>query len=282
MRQIGFDLSQSSLHYIVHNRFYVGELPIKADDKKSVERWVQGAHEPLVDVALFERAQTALQANRRGAAKVRRGARRYVLTGLCVCGRCGSAMHCDTSKGRSRLHCYRRTKERGCTQRIVQQQPVEVQLLKLLRSIRPPSEIIPALLNSVSTESRDTGKDRGRLERRLKKIRALYLDDDLTEGEYRTEKEDIIRQLALLDAVREPIDPTAELMRYLTNFDAWYADATEEERNAMLNHVVTSVVVDDGAVAALALVPAADNMVQTWRSLAGRWKTSNQPGSAGA
>lgn len=280
---IGFDLSQSTVHYMLTNRFYLGELPIKGKNKNRVEEWKQGAHEPLVDQDIFEAAATGLRQNKRGSAKVRARARVYPLTGLCRCGRCNAPLHCDTAKGKARLHCYSRWKRRDCDQPIVQQGKIQAQLLQHLRDLHPPENVIPQLLDTFTIDTRDTSLERQRLERKQQRLKTLYLNsEDLSLEEYEAEKAEIVRRLALLAPVAKPDDATRNLLRYLRDFMTWWQDASDEERNKMLRHILTTVVVDDGLVTAVGVVPEADRLLWGCLRLGTEgWDTSSRPRSIG-
>jgi len=284
VNDIGFDLSQSTVHYMLRNRFYLGELPVKGGDKNHVESWSPGMHMPLIDRHLFDAALATLQRNRRGAATVRSGARTYALTGVCTCGLCGSALHCDTVKGRARLHCYRRWKRSDCTQPTVKQAPVLAQIVVAVKAIRPPDSEIPALLQCVSGEPENLTGERQRMERKLQRLKDLYLNtDDLTLDDYERRKRDVERERALLEPVDDIAAVTQELLRYLTSFEDWWTDASDKERNEMLRHILTTVVVEGGAVTSLGLVPEADRLLTASVVLSSpAWDISNQPAFAAA
>lgn len=78
-----------------------------ANDPKN---WIvtEKAHEPIVDVAVFEAAQIKLSLNRQRTA--RRDAHQFVLSGLVVCANCKSRMVGVVSKkkGKNKTYCYPR------------------------------------------------------------------------------------------------------------------------------------------------------------------------------
>jgi site-specific DNA recombinase len=121
-RKYGTIWSRSTVAKIVHQGAYSGAHRVKAGDEV-IEREVPTILEP----GLQRRAQEALENNRHRASRVRKGARRYLLSGLIRCETCGHAYggHAVTSyyKGKAtRYHyyvCISNRAERGA-QRTVQ------------------------------------------------------------------------------------------------------------------------------------------------------------------
>ena len=68
---------------VLRNRTFIGELPFR-------DGWVDGAHDPLLDVELFEKAQRLAdkRSTQRAAAQSRGD---FLLSGTIVCGSCGAA-----------------------------------------------------------------------------------------------------------------------------------------------------------------------------------------------
>jgi hypothetical protein len=98
---------------LLQNRFYLGELP-------DGDGWIEGVHEPVLDDELFDRAQEARAANRRAVhtVSVSRNHRTHSLSGLAVCGYCGSRLHIQTDRhGKARIYCYRGRQTKPCGQR---------------------------------------------------------------------------------------------------------------------------------------------------------------------
>lgn len=187
-------------------------------------------------------------------------------------------------KGRTRLHCYRRWKQRDCDQPTVQQAPIQAQILEYVKDIRPSDEEIPQLLQRLAGDVPDLTWRRGHLEKKLQRLKNLYLETgDLTLEEYDRQKREIQRELALLEPAPDRERVRAELLRYLTNFEDWWTDAADDERNDMLRHILTTVEVDAGTVTAFGFMPEAHCLVSArTRWSTDRRNTSNQPGSAGA
>lgn len=87
--------SAAAVARVLRNRTFVGELPYK-------DGWVPGAHDPLLDVELFDAAQ-ALAETRTTPAGARRVAGDFVLSGTIACGHCGAAYIGNTGTGRNKV-----------------------------------------------------------------------------------------------------------------------------------------------------------------------------------
>jgi hypothetical protein len=61
---------------------------------------------PIVEPGLQERAEAALEANKRRAPPERKNARRYLLSGLVRCGICGFACSGHTTPGEGKNYSY--------------------------------------------------------------------------------------------------------------------------------------------------------------------------------
>jgi hypothetical protein len=104
-RKYGVAWSPSTVATIVHQSAYSGVHRVKAD-KGYIEREVP----PIVEPGLQIRAEAALQANRHRASARRKGARKYLLSGLVTGGICGYACTGHTSTRRDKKYPYY-----GCT-----------------------------------------------------------------------------------------------------------------------------------------------------------------------
>ena len=80
---------------IVHQGAYSGLHRVKAG-----EDYIERKVPPIVEPSLQQRAETALEANKHRASPERKGARKYLLSGLIRCEVCGYACTGRTSTGR--------------------------------------------------------------------------------------------------------------------------------------------------------------------------------------
>ena len=96
-RKPGRSWSATTIHNLVHQRAYSGVHEVKV---KETGETIERPTPAIVSVALQERAQAALRANRRY--RDREGARKYLLAGLVRCEVCGYACtgHVATARGK--------------------------------------------------------------------------------------------------------------------------------------------------------------------------------------
>ena len=176
------------------------------------------AHEPVLDADLFDAGAAArARANRTGAGQgPARATARHSLSGLGVCGHCGGRLHVQTDRARQgALYCYRGAARRdGCGQRSA-----------FLDVIEDADRAPTCDASGCPTRRR---RDRGRLyERRsdrarttpsaggarstarLERIKELYSWGDLTEAEYRAERDRLEARAG--GAARRPTDRAAVL-----------------------------------------------------------------------
>lgn len=101
--------SQNVAH-ILRNRNYVGEI-------KHHEDWLPGAHDAIVDVDVFERAQALADQRASSNAVISQRRGDFLLTGVLTCGRCGGTYVGTSGTGRNgqkfRYYSCRRAKARG-------------------------------------------------------------------------------------------------------------------------------------------------------------------------
>ena len=97
----GAQWSPQSVANVLRNRAFAGEV-------RHRDKWLPGAHKPIIDTELFEAAQTLLgERSARGPSKAAlRGD--FVLTGLVTCARCGGAYvgTSGTSKTKVKVRYY--------------------------------------------------------------------------------------------------------------------------------------------------------------------------------
>ena len=78
--------STDSAKNMLRNRFYIGELP---DGNGG---WIQGKHEPLISLELFEEVQRARARRTNKPQTIRSDAHVYSLSGIARCGEYGSTL----------------------------------------------------------------------------------------------------------------------------------------------------------------------------------------------
>ena len=115
----------SRIREILKNKTYIGYLHIK--NKKIAETWIKGKHDPMIELAVFSRAQELIKVSQprvKSAHKVVNA-----LSGLVVCDCCNK--HLIASKGGSGK-LYLKCPTLNCSTRSTKLETVEAQLLKEL------------------------------------------------------------------------------------------------------------------------------------------------------
>jgi site-specific DNA recombinase len=140
-------LSVSSVHRILRNRYYTGEVTYRGTT-------VRGRHDPLVDVETFEKVQLLLTASRNS--RDRPQVHEQYLTGSLYCAECGSRLVFSRIKNRhGKVYDYfcclgRRSRRRGgsCTTGHYSVAEIEHAVEKLYRTVR----IDPATQEAIRSE----------------------------------------------------------------------------------------------------------------------------------
>jgi hypothetical protein len=222
--------TRDSVCILLQNRFYLGELPAGRGG------WTGGAHEAVLDDALFEAVRRAREANRTSpAVRVRWAATVSSLSGLAGCGRCGGRLHFYTDKrGRGRVFCYQRQQTARCAFRPSFLAGLEEQLVASLATFHLPDEAVAQLvaLDAGARAGRD-GDERRRAEiaGRLARIKELYGWGDLNREAYQAERERLQAELAALRRSADQAAAIAGLAAYLRDLPAAWRAADGAERN---------------------------------------------------
>ncbi len=137
--------SKDTVRGILTNRFYLGELPGRPDQRLSAK------HGRLIDRDLFDQVALARARNRRQPKTVRLSARVYSLSGLLRCRECDGPMwvHQNT-KGRARIYCRSRAQGLRCSNRGTFLDVYEAQLEAFLSQLVIPEDTSDGFLRSTA------------------------------------------------------------------------------------------------------------------------------------
>lgn len=231
--------SRATLHHILRNRTYAGDLEqgrrrkISYKSSKTVtlprEEWIvaPNTHEPVIDRATFEEVQRRLAQPGRGGA----GGSVHPLAGRVFCGVCGGAMEQTGGGARRYFRCRmaQRDPSRCAGQPYLPAQALEEAVCARIRALArayplPQGEAPagPAPPDAQETlRERELARLRRESERRRRALEALYLDrsDGLLDaaeysrlrGAYQRELEELTARAARLE--RERADKDGEQRR---------------------------------------------------------------------
>jgi site-specific DNA recombinase len=242
--------TKDSVRVILANRFYLGELPDGAGG------WLPAKHAPLIDPALFERAQAMRDRNTYRPRRVSTVRVPWALSGVATCGDCGEPLVLFGGGLRRRVQCSGRRQGNGCEAPTFFVETVEGQIGRLLDGFAVPTEARGRLLTAWRrSRSRhiDANAERLRLRGKLDRLSELYVEGMVDRSAYDAQRETILGQLASLPADTDPTDDAGRILAdYLANVGRAWADAAGDERNQIARQLFADVmVVNKTAVAVM-------------------------------
>ena len=195
-------IAVSRVYSIYRNEFYTGWFSFRGE-------MVEGRHEPMVSREDFSRIQRRLGSAR----KVHDVAGRHPFAGVFTCPSCGCSITAETkvkrykTTGKSRSYTYYRcTGARGCRVIAVRGPDLDAAIAKFASSVGidhklrawAEEHIAESLKRTDKFLSASTEGTRAKvhlLERRLGRLRALRVDEELSAEEYAIEKQFVCDEL---------------------------------------------------------------------------------------
>jgi hypothetical protein len=237
--------SKDTVRAMPRNRFYLDDLP---DGQGG---WIPGKHVALIDLRMFDLAQSARLRNVTRPRRVRTETRSpWALSGLatCVCGATMTAY--GHASGRQQVRCSRRTQTKNCDAPTFYAEIVEEQIGQFLRGFAAPESDRARLIAAWKERQHarpSAAAEREALNRKLARLRVLFLDGDLDETEYRTQRAAVAEQLALLPADDNTATPdiAERLAAYLADVALAWQVATPEERNRLARELFNAVRIEN-------------------------------------
>ena len=266
-RKGGGLISASTVHRILTNRFYMGEIV-----------WgggvYVGRHRPAVSPTLFAAVQARLRRSR--VEKPRRHA--FAYTGLIRCGACGRGATAEwkTNRYGTRYlyyHCSRRRSADRCPQRSIEVRELERQLHAFLQSIQLEPELERVLRNHMDRSRVDAEQTRtaivAGLEAELEalgnqrqELTSLRLSRLIPDEEFVTERERLGQAEAqgrqALARAHET-DPSLEPVQAVLRFSKYAADAfgrlAPAQKRELVKIAVSNLTLLDGILNVQAAKP---------------------------
>lgn len=243
---------------VYHNAASMLRNPMLWGHYRGIDDFIE---EPLMTREEWERMQNLMQRNARKPTK-----RFYIFSGLLRCASCGMKMagNGDTKKnknGTKDYHYYRCNQQRRnalCTNsKNAIEHVVEAYLLENIQEaiaghIAHVESVIEAHKKRPKKKS-----NREQIEAKLKRLKNLYIDDDLTYEEYQKKKEQTLAQL--IEEEPEPEVPeVADLEKIQTLLNSGilelYKDFTPEEKREFWLGIVRCIEVSNGDVVKIEFV----------------------------
>ncbi len=232
----GRKLSRSTLYRILTEPFYYGmfEYP------KGSGNWYRGSHQPMISVEEFDRIQVLL--GRPGRPRPMRHV--FEFTGMMRCGECGCMVTAEERVKRQKngnvhryvyYHCTKKRDTR-CSQPCIEEKDLKSQIIKVLESIRIPSEFHQFALKWFRRKSEREAANRNDLlkqyrqdqEASLKKLDNLIemrAAGELTADEFAERKATLVKEKARLEELMADIGHRVD--RWLDTADDLFTFAGE-------------------------------------------------------
>ncbi len=180
-RNNGKPVPVSTVHYILRTRLYTGWFEWNG-------KLIQGTHEPLVSVELWDRVQGVLSG--RSAKKHRRMTHDFAFSGLITCAECGCAVVGEIKKQRYvYYHCTGYVdKCQGdrapCRRKYVREEVLEQQFTDLLGRLKFDDEVLEWVRDALHASHADERREHEGAIKRLQteykrlqeRINAMYVD----------------------------------------------------------------------------------------------------------
>lgn len=214
------------IEYILRNPVYIGKLRWSLDGARAVSKRdyenenimvIDGLHEPIIPLDLWELVQSMLDAQSKAYAKhARRGQPiEHMLKGLVRCSACGSTLAASgwSGKGKTRcLQCCSYAKGVCKTSHNVTIPKIEEAFIDGLREAVKTKQftIVPKEQKKADPNAVDYDKLIAAEERRLERAREAYLAEIDTIEQYKKNKKEITARIDDLRA-RQSKDTTAEV-----------------------------------------------------------------------
>lgn len=190
----GKPISKHGVEKILSNPFYTGLIHIKKTGAV-----YDGIHEPLIDVATFQRVQN-IKAGKAGKKVTRHN---HLYRGLFRCGLCDAPMSPERQKGR----VYYRCQTPNCSTKTIREDQISLAVTDTLRRLEIPLDQAAKLrrdwqhwINS-SERHELIGSLELRIaqcEQRLARLTDLLLDFTITKADHNTRKRKLTLELAAL------------------------------------------------------------------------------------
>jgi len=265
-RKSGAKVPVSAVHSILRNRLYTGQFEWNG-------KLIQGKHEPLVSVELWERVQGVLDG--RFAKKHRRMSHDFAFSGLIACAKCGCSVVGEIKKQQYvYYHCTGYADKclgnpASCRRRYVREEILERQFTELLCRLHFDDEVLDWVSDALRASHADERGEHEEAIRRLHtehkrlgdRINAMYLDKldgrvdaaffDKMSGEWRAEQNRCLREIARHESAEQGyMDEGVQILELARNAQRLFERQEPREKRRLLNFVLSNCTWDDGEVVA--------------------------------
>ena len=253
------------IDYMLHNHCYIGKIRFSPDGTKSVSKRdfnnenimiVDGHHEPLISMELWDKVQKMLEAQKKAYPKYARQQQpiQYMLKGLVRCSSCGSTLAMSTAvsgKAKTRtLQCCNYNRGSCKISHSVTIPKIETAFIEGLRQAEVTHQftMTPKAPKKQDKSHIDYDKLIAVEERKLARAKEAYLAEIDSIEQYKQNKEEISARIAELaerrdKEVTKDVDMNA-FAKKVSDILAFIErdDVTEQAKNEALHNIIEKVV----------------------------------------
>ncbi len=265
-RKSGAKVPVSTVHSILRTRLYTGWFEWNG-------KMIQGRHEPLVSLDLWERVQGVMDG--RSAKKHRRMTHDFAFSGLIACSKCGCSVVGEIKKQRYvYYHCTGYVDKcqgnpTSCRRKYVREEALEAQFTQLLGRLRFDDEVLVWVREALQASHADQRREhREAIERLLaeykrldERINAMYVDKldgkiggefyDKFAGEWREEQRRLQREIERHQkADKSYMDEGVQILELAQNAQKLFERQEPRQKRRLLNFVLSNCSWEDGEVRA--------------------------------
>ena len=239
----GYQLSRDRITNILSNPFYYGHFRYAGEI-------YEGKHESLITKKLFDKVQQVMK--HRGW-QDRQENNPRPLCGLLKCGECGCSITAESKTKKQKngnIHhytYYHCTKKRGlCSQPCIREEIIASQLSDVLKTYALPTNWATELskladqneteaVQSAATASQTIREEIATISSKLKRLRGIYIDEDIEQGEYLTEKAGLLSRKKSLEEKMTELEKGNIV--WLEPLREWIKDASNIEENVISSNL---------------------------------------------
>ena len=192
--------------FILSNPFYYGHF-------KYGKEIYEGKHQPIISKQLFDQVQEVLHGRSRPQYKLKNEPK--ALCGLFKCGECNMMITAEEKHKKSGKHyvyyrCTKKSKIQSCGQSYIREEDLDRQLSELVQKFSLPEDSAEEMLKMLERDKKDSAQssaafvhsasDKIRsLKSRLQTLLNGYLDQDIEQEVYRSEKSKLMSDKKTLE-----------------------------------------------------------------------------------
>jgi site-specific DNA recombinase len=265
-RKSGAKVPVSTVHSILRNRIYTGWFEWNG-------KMIQGRHEPLISVELWERVQAVMDG--RFAKKHRRMTHDFAFSGLIACSKCGCSVVGEIKKQRYvYYHCTGYSDKchgnpATCRRKYVREEALEQQFTGLLGQLHFDDEVLSWVQEALHSSHADKRREqeeaiarlRAEYDRLQRRLDAMYMDKldgrvdaaffDKMAAEWRGEQARCQREIDRhQEADKSYMDEGIQILELARNAQRLFERQEPRQKRRLLNFVLSNCTWEAGEVIA--------------------------------